>query len=170
MSWSEALRRTLLTGIVLAAAGTIGACSFTPVYSDAGALAGQSTLNLAFAKPTTRLEQIVYQELSLRFGNAVSPTAPLATVTVSSSAADLLVTTTTNPSKPLGVTVTATLTITARDGSAAEPVTYTRTATAEYTRAGQVLADNAAASEAAERAARSAAESLRLALLAALSR
>jgi len=165
MSWSDALRRTILAGMLLGVGATLGACSFTPVYS--GALADQPSLNLAYAKPTSRLEQIIYQDLSLRFGRSASPTAPLATVSVASSAADMVVTTTTNPAKPVSVTVTATLTITARDDSDTEPTVLVRTASAEYTRASQVLADNAAAIEAAERAARGAAESLRLAVLAA---
>jgi len=66
--------------------------------------------------------------------------------------------------------VTATLTITKRDGSSNGPVTIVRSATAAYSRTGQVLADTAAADEAAERAAKSTAESLRLGLLAALNR
>lgn len=168
MSWSDALRRTLLAGLMLGVAATLGACSFTPVYS--GALASQPSLNLAYAKPTSRLEQIIYQDLSLRFGSSTSPMASLATVSVASSAADMVVTTTTNPSKPVSISVTARLTITARDGSDTEPTVLVRTASAEYTRSGQVLADSAAATEAAERAARGAAESLRLAVLATQSR
>ncbi|WP_193337736.1 LPS assembly lipoprotein LptE [Devosia beringensis] len=165
MSWSDALRRTVLAGLLLGMGATLGACSFSPVYS--GTLADQPSLNLAYAKPTSRLEQIIYQELSLRFGSSTAPTARLATVSAASSGADMVVTTTTNPAKPVSVTVTATLTITARDGSDTEPTVLARTASAEYTRSGQVLADNAAATEAAERAARGAAESLRLAVLAA---
>ena len=168
MSWSEALRRSVMAGLFLAVGTSLGACSFTPVYG--GAVADQPSLQLAYAKPNSRLEQIVYQELSLRFGSSSSPTAPLATVSVGASGADMVVTTTTNPAKPVSIAVTATLTITARDGSDTEPKVIVRTATAEYTRAGQVLADAAAATEASERAARSVAESLRLALLAALNR
>lgn len=168
MSWSKALRASLLTGLLLGSGAILGACSFSPVYS--GTLASQPTLNLAYAKPTTRLEQVVYQELSLRLGETAAETAPLASVTVSSSAADMMVTATANPAKAVRVTVVATLTITARDGSDTKPMVFSRTATAQYTRNGQVLADNAAADEAAERGARSAAESLRLAVLASLSR
>ncbi|MGV8833852.1 MAG: hypothetical protein ACOH2N_17930 [Devosia sp.] len=168
MSWSKALRRTGLAGFVLSVGVALGACSFSPVYS--GALAEHPGLNLAYAKPTTRLEQIVYQELSLRLGTSTAETAPLVTVTASSSAGDMMVTSTTNPAKPVEVTVTATLTITARDGSDTPPTIFTRTAAANYTRSGQVMADNAAGEEAAERAAKSAAESLRLGVLAALSR
>lgn len=168
MSLSKALRPIALAGI-LALSTALGACSFAPVYSS-GTLASQPLLNLAFAKPNSRLEQVVYQELSLRFGHSEAPDAPLAQVYVSSSAADTMLSQTANPEKPVEVTATATLTITYRDGSGKPPVTLTRFATAGYTRSDQVLADREAAREAAERAAKAAAESLRLGLLAALSR
>ncbi|WP_240231239.1 hypothetical protein [Devosia lacusdianchii] len=169
MSWSKTLRRTAVIGLALGLGPVLGACSFTPVYS--GALASQPDLNLAYGKPNSRLEQVVYQELALRFGpSSEAETAPLATVSVGSSAADMTMAATANPSKPMEVTVTATLTIARRDGSTTPPMTFTRKATANYTRSGQVLADNTAAAEASERAAKVAAESLRLAVLAALSR
>ena len=165
---SSLLRPLALAGILLGTAMALGACSFQPVYS--GALASQPLLDLAYAKPNSRLEQVIYQELALRLGSSEAETAPLAVVSASSSAADLALSSTANPSKPQDVTVTATLTITRRDGTTVAPLTFTRRATANYTRNGQVLADNAAAAEAAERAAKAAAESLRLAVLASLSR
>jgi hypothetical protein len=168
MSWPKALRVSLLTGLMLGTGAILGACSFSPVYS--GTLASQPSLNLAYAKPKTRLEQVVYQELSLRLGESTSEMAPLASVTVSNSASDVMVTATADPAKAVRMVVTAVLTIAPRDGTDAKPIVFSRTATAQYTRNGQVLADNAAADEASERAARSAAESLRLAVLASLSR
>ena len=168
MSWSRPLRRMVFAGLMLGIGAALGACSFSPVYS--GALASQPLLNLAYAKPTNRLEQVIYHELALRFGSSDLENAPLATVSASSSAVDMMLSATANPAKAVEVTVTATLTIAPRDGSVTKPQVFTRTASADYTRSGQVLADNAAAAEAAERAARSAAESLRLAVLAALSR
>lgn len=168
MSWSKPLRRIVFACILLGLGTALGACSFSPVYS--GALASQPMLDLAYAKPTSRVEQVIYQELALRFGSSDSPTAPLATVVASVAAADTMLSATANPAKAVEATVTATLTIAARDGSVTPPQSFTRTATAGYTRSGQVLADNAAAADAAERAAKAAAESLRLAVLAALSR
>ena len=168
MSWSRPLRRIAAVCLALGFATALSACSFSPVYS--GALASQPLLNLAYAKPTNRLEQVIYQELALRFGSSNLENAPLATVSASSSAVDMMLSATANPAKAVEATVTATLTIAPRDGSVTKPQVFTRTASADYTRSGQVLADNAAAAEAAERAARSAAESLRLAVLAALSR
>ena len=168
MSWSSPMRRIAFAGLLLAAGTALGACSFSPVHS--GTLASQPMLNLAYAKPVTRLEQIIYQELALRFGSSDAETAPLASVTATSSAVGIGLSQTANPNKLNRVTVTATLTVSRRDGTAAEPVSFTRQASADYTTSSQVLADTSAANEAAERAAKAAAESLRLALLASLSR
>lgn len=168
MSWSSRLRRLAATGLVLGLATTLGACSFSPVYS--GALASQPMLNLAFAKPATRLEQVIYQELRPRFGSTEAETAPLATVTASSSAVTVGLSQTGNPNKLARMTVTATLTIAPRDTTSGDPISFTRVASADYTTSGQVLADTAAAEEAVERAGKAAAESLRLAVLASLSR
>lgn len=177
MSWSEAagstklLRgglRLLAVAGLLAAPVVLGACTFSPVYS--GTVASQPMLNLAYAKPTSRLEQVVYQELALRFGSSDAPTAPLAKVTVSPSASLIGRSSTTNPNSLYRSTVTVTLTITRRDGTADEPIIFIREASAEYTTSAQVVADTASANEAAERAAKAAAESLRLAMLASLSR
>ena len=171
MSWSEAackLARSFALAGFLAAAAALAGCSFSPVYS--GTLASQPMLNLAFAKPNSRLEQVVYQELALRFGSSEAATAPLVTVSIASTSSAVAMSVTDNPNKLQRSVVNATLTLTYRDGSAAKPQSFTRQATAEYTTSGQVLADTAAANEAAERAARAAAESLRLALLASLSR
>jgi hypothetical protein len=168
MSSSRLKRLAIILPLVVLPAA-LGACSFQPVYS--GRLAENSRLQLAYAEPTTRLQQIVYQELSLRLGKTTSPTAPLVTASVSSSgAAAPYLSVTANPNKPREVTVTATVTITARDGGKDEPTKITRTAKAQLTQAGQVLAEYAATQDAEERAALAVAESLRIAILAALSR
>lgn len=168
MSLFRLVRPIALAGSLLGAAVALGACSFSPVYS--GTLASQPMLDLTFAKPTSRLEQVIYQELALRFGSSDAATAPLATVSVASTSGTVGLSVTANPNKLSRSTVTATLTIMRRDGTDAAPITFTRQASAEYTTSGQVLADTAAANEAAERAAKAAAESLRLAMLASLSR
>ena len=167
MSWSSRLRRITAIGVVLGLATALSACSFSPVYS--GTLASQPLLDLAFAKPASRLEQVIYQELRLRFGSSEAETAPLATVAASASGGTVGLSQTANPNKLARMTVTATLTI-RRDGTSAEPINFTRVASADYTTSGQVLADSAAAQEAVERAGKAAAESLRLAVLASLSR
>ena len=167
MSWSRLTRRIAFAGLIAATGTLAGACSFTPVYSST---ASKPVAALAYAKPSSRLEQIIYQDLALRIGTTDAPTAPLAQVSVSQSAAVMTRTKSVGFATPYELTVTATLVITPRDGGAAKPQSFTRTATAEYTTTGQVLADNAAQADAGERAARAAAESLRLALLAASSR
>ena len=167
MSLSSSMRSIALAAILLGGATALGACSFTPVYSST--LTGRQMLDLAYAKPTTRLEQIIYQELALRFGTSESATAPLVMATVATTTTAIGLSATANPNKPYRATVTATLVVTPRDGSG-KPLSLTRQASAEYTTSGQVLADTAAATDAQERAAKAAAESLRLALLASLSR
>jgi hypothetical protein len=168
MWWSSGFRSLTLAAALAAAALPLAGCSFSPVYGGAGAMAGQQVLALNYAKPTTRLEQIVYQELRLRLGASEAHDAPRASVSVSASAIDPSIADEVNLYDTRRVTVTATLTIT-RPGEA-RPRTYTRVATADYIYANQVLASRTAADEAAERAALSAAESLRLAVLADLSR
>jgi hypothetical protein len=168
MLWSKRLQILGFSVIALAAVPWLGACTLTPVYS--GRLAESPDLNLAFAKPATRLDQIIYQELSLRFGSSDSETAPLASVVTSVSTVALVNTVTANPNKTYEVTVAATLTISRRDGTNERPIVVTRQATANYQLGVQILNDNSASIEATERAAKAAAESLRLAVLAALSR
>lgn len=161
------LRAIALAGAVFCVAATLGACSFTPVYGGNSRLAAQSTLNFAYAKPSSRLEQVIYQELALRFGASTSPAAPLATVSVTSSATRVGYSVTDNPNKTARMTVTAKLVITPSGGGTAAPIEITRQASADYTGSDQILASNTAADEASERAAKAAAESLRLAILAA---
>lgn len=168
MSLFKVFRRLALGGFVACSFMALGACSFSPVYS--GALAEQGALALSYAKPNSRLEQIVYQELALRLGTSPSSTAPLAAVVLSTVAGDMAMSRTDNPAKAMEVTISATLTITARDGSGTPARSFTRVATANYTRNDQVLADRSALEEASERAARAVAESLRLAVLADASR
>ncbi len=168
MSWSKRLQILSFSAIALAGAPLLAACTLTPVYS--GRLAETGAIALAYAKPVTRLDQIIYQELSLRFGRSDSPAAALATVSTSVGGARLGDTVTANPNISYQVTVTATLAITHPDNPEAEPLVLTRKATADYQRGAQILNDQFSYDEASERAAKSAAESLRLAILATLTR
>lgn len=169
MSLSKRLQRLGFIVMTLGGAAALAGCTLTPVYSS-GRLADSPQLNLAYAKPGTRLAQIIYQDLALHFGSSDSPTAPLATVSVSVRTSGTALSRTVNPNKPAQATVTATLTIVGRDGSTTPPIRVTRFASAGYTTNSQVLADIEARREAEERAAAAAAESLRLAVLASLSR
>lgn len=167
MSSSRLKSLALIVPLAVVAA-SLGACSFQPVYS--GRLAANPQLDLAYAKPNTRLEQVLYNELSLRLGKTTAETAPLLSAAVSASTSTPYLSATTNPNTPYETTVTATVTITPRDGIDNTPVTITRTAKAQLTQSSQVLANTAAVSEAEERATRAVAESLRIAILAALGR
>ena len=167
MSLSKLRGLALIVSLALVST-SLAACSFQPVYS--GKLAENPQLQLAYAEPATRLEQIVYQELAFRLGKTTSPKAPLVSVVVSAGTSAPYLSVTKNPNTPYDVTATATLTVTPRDGVDEKPITIVRTAKAQFTQSSQVLANEAAIVEARERATRAVAESLRLALLAALGR
>ncbi|WP_108396733.1 hypothetical protein [Devosia submarina] len=168
MSWFNKPLKLLLVAGIIGSAAALSGCSFSPVYSSAAV--SQGTLALAYAKPNSRLEQIVYQELSLRLGPTDSEAAPLASVSISPAIREMTLSRTDNPNRAMEAAVTATLTVTPRDGSGGAVQTYTRRATAQYTRNDQVLAERSAQEEALERAAKAAAESLRVAVLASASR
>ncbi|MEO5805347.1 hypothetical protein [Devosia sp.] len=168
MSLSKRLLSLSFRGLFVLVAPLLVACTLTPVYSENSA--AKANLQLAYAQPVNRLEQIVYQDLAFRLGGSDSETAVLASVSVVSSIRAVAASTTVNPNKPYDVTLTGTLTLTVRDGSNAEPITLIRRATASYTQNGQVGADASAEIGATEQAAHALAESLRLAVLATMSR
>ena len=63
--------------IALALSGTVllaGCSGFRPVYGEHGI--ANDRMELAYAKPASRLEQIIYQEFVLRFGRSQNPDAP----------------------------------------------------------------------------------------------
>lgn len=64
----------------------LAACSFAPVYGDRAQADKRYTLR--FEEPSSRLQQIVYQDLIKSFGNSNSPQALLVTVNVSGSNLD----------------------------------------------------------------------------------
>ncbi|HEY4199396.1 MAG TPA: hypothetical protein VGM83_02450 [Devosiaceae bacterium] len=145
---------------VLALAG----CTLTPVYSEANT---EGKFAVRFAPPADRLQQLVYQDLALRFPGTAGPDAPTVHITVRPRAHLLARTATDNPLQSLEVGVTGTIKIIAADGKTVLPST-SRTASAGYEVSGQVFADTEARTEATERATHELAESLRLAMLAAL--
>lgn len=163
-------RLILLAVTLLALAG----CTFRPVYQDHDP---RSQMSLAFdlEKPTSRLEQIVYEDIALRFYVTKAPNTPKLRVSVATSGGAAFLSDTFikksdgQRGAPSGlprrnqITATATATATYQGKTT---FTATRNATAEYTSSGQIIADQAALVDAQERAAKSAAESLRLAILA----
>lgn len=143
----------------------LSACSsLRPVYGDNG-LTNQAVA-LAYAKPANRLEQVIYQSLALRLGKSDSADAPTVTVVAKQSSRALTKGTAISPNEQRQMTVTADITLKAPDGKVL--FSGTRAASADYTTDPQALSNQAAETEAAERAAKALAETLRLTLLAAL--
>lgn len=161
-------RRGLFLALAAVAAMGLAGCSgFAPVYGD-GQVAARSVV-FAYAPPANRLELVIYDELSLRFGKTADPSAPQLSVRAVAASRDQTLTAGGNPRDAREVTVTATAIL--RDGPGGRQLlTVTRNGTAGYAVGPQGLANAAAETEARERAARSAAESLRLALFAGLGR
>ena len=168
MSLSKPLAKLIFLLITSFGMIVLAGCTFAPVYS--GKLAEQRQIELTYAQPGNRLAQIINQELALRLGSSTSPSSPLVTIVANSAVRSTMLSATLNPYKAYETTVTATLTIVARDGSNTAPLSFTRTATAGFSSDAQVMADTEAQIDASERAARSVAESLRLAVLASLAR
>lgn len=160
--------RLLRSGMLaLALAGPLalaGCSSFRPVYGEAGVVQGQLAFN--YAKPSSRLEQIIVQDLALRLGKqSTSPDAPELRISAAAGARALTRTAVTKPATQYEMAVTATYSVIS-DGKVL--LQGTRKATASYSTVGQVLADEAAAKDAQERAAHEVAETIRLSILAQL--
>lgn len=162
MSSSSVLgSKGLLAALLLAAAIGLGGCSgLAPLYGDSGL---NQRLPLAYSEPVTRLDQIVIQELALRLGRSSNPNAVLVTITSTESSRDLTMTDVETPREEREVAVQVSYTLVAGDRIIGAG---TRTATAGYAAVGQVLANESAQQDAAERAARAAAETVRLSILA----
>lgn len=164
MSWSKLFLRKAFLGLALGSTAVLPACTMAPVYSDPQAVSQQ--LAFTYAEPNSRLEQIVYQDLRLRFGESQAADARELRVSVSAGASREAISATVNPNSMRRVTAVARLTITPPAGSGEIPITITRTAMANYTTNAQAFAAQEALVEAQERATHAVAESLRLAVLA----
>ena len=165
--WShkKAFRPAFLALALLAGAGTLTACSFTPLYGEQS----RTTLNLAYAEPSSRLEQIIYQDLALRLGRSTALDAPLVTISASSSSRRVGRTSSGSPATTYEAIVTASVTVSA-PGNEPDSVktiySTSRSASASYTTNGQRLADQQALEDAQERAALAVAQTIRLLLAA----
>jgi hypothetical protein len=164
--WSpEHFCRNLLIGLAFSLpALALAGCTLTPVYSDA--VATQQKLRFSYAEPSTRLQQIVYQDLALRFGADAGADAPHLRVAVSQGGRGLTLSANPAPVEQAEAIVNGTATVIAPGGETL--LTVSRSASAGYETNGQVFADREARIEAAERATHELAESLRLALIAGL--
>ncbi|HEY0917820.1 hypothetical protein [Devosia sp.] len=151
-------------GLALAAAVlALGGCTLTPVYGERGV--GAARLEVAYSAPATRLDQIVIEDLALRLGKGGGPGAPQVAISTSAANRALTHSNTARPTKANEVTVSVAYTVTVAGKVVA---VGNRAASAAWTTRGQVLADEEARREAEERAARAAAETVRLAILGAL--
>lgn len=158
------LRNAFVALSLLGATALAGCTGLTPVYGERGIGVERHALN--YSKPNSRLEQIIYQELVLRFGRTSDPTSPTVRITTSSSTRDLTRSAVTRPAEQREATVTALIELIAADGSTI--LSTSRSAAALYTTDSQALAASEAEREAGERAARELAETVRLTLLGAL--
>lgn len=157
-----------LGGVLLAAAliAPLAACSgLRPVYSDAGL--GAKRVDVAYAPPKNRLEQIIYQDLELRLGKAEGA-VPTVTITAWRGSEGLTNGTVSSPFSERSVTVSASLTVTAPDGTVL--FSGVRSQTADMRTDAQTLANEQASKAADRQAALLLADTLRLQVIAALSK
>lgn len=160
-------RRRLLPSLLMAlgflALPVLAGCSMAPVYGNVAAT--ESNLRLNFSRPAGRLDQIIYHALELRLPRPERDSPQLTVVTRASTRYPVK-SANPDPMLPLQVTVTAQIRVIDKDGKVL--FDGQRSATASYQESRQVLANVSADSEAAERAARELAETIRLTLIAAL--
>lgn len=166
--WSSSrVVRTLGLLLALAAPLCLAACSgFTPVYGPGGIYAAK--VALVYDTPSNQLEQIIYEDLALKLGKATG-SAPKLTVTVSRNANGLTSNAVSSlPNRPYEMVVKASVKLVDVNGKVL--FQGSRSASAGYTTDSQVLANSEAADEAARRAAKSLADTIRLTLLGVLTR
>ena len=161
MWFADRLRAAGLA-LALAAPIALGGCTLTPVYGDAAATS--AALALSYAEHDSRLEQIVYSELSGRLG-AGNAGAPLFSARVAVSATGIGLSDVPSPVTDRQVVATISYNVT-QDGVVL--ASGSRSATSGSPTTGQIVADQAARTGAEEQATRAAAGTVRLALIAAL--
>lgn len=164
MSWSRGVRLAAVLAVT-AMLPLLSACSsFRPVYGSPGAI---SRYSFDYAAPASRLDQIIYTELRLRLGPDTDADGAIkVAVSATAGARNLTRTGVAKPATTAEMVVTATISVVGPDGEVI--FTGTRTASALYVTVGQVLADTSAQTDAAERAARALADTVRLAIVGAL--
>ena len=165
--WSSS--RMIRSGVVAAALvllPILSACSgFTPVYGTPS-LSGDGVA-ISYAPPGNRLEQLIYEDLSLRLGHAAG-TGPNLKVSTSQRTTSLTSDTVTSAVSQKQAIVTASVTLTGSDGVVL--FSGQRIATADYTEGPQILSNKQAQQDAFERAAHQLADTVRLTVLGALTK
>ena len=145
----------------LALAGCTG---LTPVYGDNGL--GAHRVQIAYNAPNNRLEQVIYNDLSLKLGSDQGGSAAKLSVSASQRTVALTNDTVSSPALQRQMIVTAAVTLVGRDGVVLYSGALSQTA--DYTIGAQAFANQEAAANAAENAARLLADTIRLKVLAAL--
>jgi hypothetical protein len=165
MSWSRGVRLAAVLAVT-AILPLLAACSgFRPVYGDAAGAV--SRYRFDYVAPGSRLDQIIYTELRLRLGPDTDADGAIkVAVSATAGARNITRTGVVKPATTAEMVVTATISVVGPDGEAI--FSGTRSASALYTTVGQVLADTSAQTDAAERAARALADTVRLAIIGAL--
>ena len=164
MSSPDRVRRRLLAlGLMLP---LLGGCSFSPLYGGVDSSVSAGT-GFAYAEPNNRYEQIIYQELAFRLGTDAGPDARLVTISASESNRRVGRTSPGSVLTAYEAVVRASMSVSAPGTDEKKLLSANRFAGASYEISGQVAADRAAEQNAAEQAARSVADTLRLILAAA---
>jgi hypothetical protein len=153
MSWS---RRSL---VFLAAAALLGGCTLTPVFRGNS---DTPQARIAYAEPTTRSEQVIYQALRSALGEGGDL---ILTVDTDATTRDVSAVASADPATPVTLDLTAHYTLTTRLDLERLLIDETRNASATFTRGPQQIANDAAQQDALERAARQLAEMIRARLL-----
>lgn len=146
---------------LLVLTGLLAACSFAPVYSNSEQ--SNKRYTLTFKGPSSRLQQIVYQDLIKSFGNSNLSTALLVTVDISSSNLDA-----NSGSKSLDGRLKILRNDPSGLGAPQKIYDTTRTATVTFDRSTQIVSNQPGAVDTTERAAHELAQNIRLTLLSVL--
>jgi len=164
--FSKVCRKAFLSATLVSAGLALSACSFTPIYGENAQTSTQ--IDLAYAEPKTRLEQIVYQDLRLKLGETKRLDAPLVTVSVSKTSRRIGRSSNATPATIYEIILTGSVLVVRSSEPIETLYSGTRTSSASYATNGQVLNDRQAAEDAAERAAHQLADTIRLTLAGAL--
>ena len=144
----------------------LSACTFSPIYGDKNI--NNNNFQLSYAKPTTRLEQIVYSDLKLKLGEVTNIDAQNLKITISQSTRSVGRSSDGLPTNVLEIKLTANIKLFENAEQKNVVFSAMRVSTASYRTNGQAFADQQAAISASETAALELAQIIRLTLIAQL--